>query len=102
MPYIVSNKVCSSCGESNKSFRYRWHGQNQNYLFVSKCAECEKAYTKKHQQEHREYWRTLNQKSYQNWTPEQKAKRNKDSLMRHKRTKKASRGGENFRAWIFT
>ena len=27
MPYIVIDKVCTKCGETNKPFRYRWHGQ---------------------------------------------------------------------------
>lgn len=94
MPYIVIDKVCTKCGETNKPFRYRWHGQNQTHLFVSRCAECEKAETRKHQQENREYWRQLNRTSYKNWSTEQKTKRNLDSLKRHKRTKVSSRGDE--------
>lgn len=94
MPYIVTDKVCSKCGETNKAFRYRWHGQNQKHLFVSRCAECEKAETRKHQQENREYWRQLNKASYRNWSIEQKTKRNLESLKRHKRTKVSSRGDE--------
>ena len=66
MPYLLSNRVCTSCGKTDKLFRYRWHGQNQKHLFVSKCADCEKAYTKQHQQNNREYWRELNKKSYLN------------------------------------
>lgn len=94
MPYILSNKICSSCNETNKLFRFRWHGQNQTHLFVSKCADCEKAYTKQHQQNNREYWRKLNQDSYRRWTSEQKAARNKARLLRHRRTRVASRGDE--------
>jgi len=94
MPYIVTDKVCTSCGGTNKPFRFRWHGQNKNYLFVSKCSDCEKEATRKHQQSFREYWRALNRKSYQKWTSEQKQKRNKQQLMRHNRTRVASRGDE--------
>jgi len=50
--------------------------------------------TKKHQQENRAYWRELNRKSYLNWSPEFKNKRNLDKLKRHRRTKVASRGDE--------
>ena len=94
MPYLMCDKTCSSCGEADKLFRYRWHGQNKSYLFVSKCAECEKAYTKKHQEENREYWREVNKKSYQNWSPEYRLKRSEETLRRHKRTKVSSRGDE--------
>lgn len=94
MPYLLCSKTCTSCGETDKPFRYRWHGQNQTYLFVAKCADCEKAYTKKHQEENREYWRALNKKSYQTWTPEYRLKRTEESLRRHKRTQVSSRGDE--------
>lgn len=53
-----------------------------------------KAATKKHQQANPEYWRELNKRSYQNWSPEFKAARIKQTMMRHKRTKVASRGDE--------
>jgi len=46
-----------------------------------------KDYTKKHQQENREYWRELNKRSYLNWSDEQKAKRLMESHKRHKRLK---------------
>ena len=52
------------------------------------------AATKAHQIKNREYWRELNRKSYQSWTPEYRAKRNKQTLMRHRRTKVACRGDE--------
>lgn len=94
MPYIKTNKVCTGCGETDKPFRYRWHGQNQKHLFVSRCQECEHKATKKHQEDNREYWRELNKKSYKNWTTEFKLKRNKQNLIRHKRTRVASRGDE--------
>ena len=94
MPYMFSDKTCSLCGESDKLFRYRWHGQNKSHLFVSRCADCEKRLTKEHQQKNRAYWRELNRKSYSNWSPEQKEKRNKQSYLRHKRTRVRSRGDE--------
>jgi len=94
MPYLQTNKVCSSCGITSGLFRYRWHGQNQKHLFVSKCADCEKAYTKKHQQENREYWRELNKKSYRNWSDEFRQKRILQATTRHKRIKQASFGDE--------
>jgi len=94
LPYIVCDKVCTKCGETSKPFRYRWHGQNQKHLFVSHCVDCEKAITKKHQQENREYWRELNKKSYSNWTEDFRAKRNKAASIRHKRTRISSRGDE--------
>jgi len=50
--------------------------------------------TKKHQQENRAYWRELNKKAYSKWTKEFRAKRNKESLLRHKRTKVSSRGDD--------
>lgn len=81
----MTDKVCSKCKETNKEFRYRWHGQNQKYLFISVCAECEKKYTKKHQQQNRKYWQELNKKSYRNRSKEQKEKRDLAALARHKR-----------------
>lgn len=77
-------------------FRQRvstWNPNPKTFL-VSKCRSCELQDTKKHQQKNPEYWRALNRKSYQNWSPEQKAKRVKDGLLRHKRTRVASRGDE--------
>jgi 5-methylcytosine-specific restriction endonuclease McrA len=50
--------------------------------------------TKRHQQNNREYWRELNRRAYLKWTPEYKAYRNMMSLIRHRRTKVASRGDE--------
>lgn len=50
--------------------------------------------TKKHQQENPEYWREKNKQYYQNWSDEFYSKRVKQALMRHKRTKVASRGDE--------
>lgn len=94
MPYIVADKTCTRCGENNKPFRFRWHGQNKKYLFVSRCQDCERNETRKHQQENREYWRQANKESYKRWSPEQKQKRIKQNLLRHKRTKIASRGDE--------
>lgn len=85
MPYLLTNKVCTRCQETNKLFRYRWHGQNQKHCFVSICKDCENNQTKKHQQENREYWRELNRRSYLNWTNEQKTKRLIESHKRHKR-----------------
>ena len=87
MPYIVTDKVCSKCGQTNKLFRYRWHGQNKKYLFVSHCKDCERAYTTQHQQQHRNYWRDLNKKSYKNWSLQQKEKRKLQGNLRHKRLK---------------
>ena len=85
MPKIMSNKICSKCGETNKLFRYRWHGQNKTHLFVSECRNCELKVTKEHQQKNKEYWRALNRKSYKNWTFEQKQSRLIKSNCRHKR-----------------
>jgi hypothetical protein len=48
-----------------------------------------KAATKKHQQENPEYWRELNRRSFQKWTPEYRAERNLKSLLRHKRIRQA-------------
>lgn len=76
MPYIVTDKICSKCGETNKLFRYRWHGQHKKHLFVSRCKECELAYTKAHQEQNREYWRELNKKSYQKTSATQVTRRN--------------------------
>lgn len=87
MPYLESDKTCSKCHKEGGLFRYRWHGQNQKHLFVSRCKECELAFTKKHQEENRQYWRALNKKSYQNWSVEQREKRLMENRKRHKRLK---------------
>ena len=50
--------------------------------------------TKKHQQENREYWRALNKRSYGNYDEQQLQKKNERALLRHKRTRVASRGDE--------
>lgn len=50
--------------------------------------------TKKHQQENREYWRALNKRSYENYDEQQLQKKNERALIRHKRTRVASRGDE--------
>jgi uncharacterized Zn finger protein (UPF0148 family) len=64
MPYLVTDKTCSKCGITSGLFRYRWHGQLQKHIFVSICSICEKATTKKHQEENREYWRKINREAY--------------------------------------
>ena len=87
MPYLQTTKICTRCQETDKLFRYRWHGQNQKHCFVSICKDCEKAQTKKHQQENREYWRELNKKSYANWSDEAYIKHYERTLLRHKHTK---------------
>lgn len=87
MPYIETDKICSKCKQSGKKFRYRWHGQNKKFIFVSQCEQCEKQITKEHQQKNREYWRECNRKSYRKWTETQKEKRKLDSNIRHKRLK---------------
>ena len=58
------------------------------------CIPCERAETKVHQENNREYWQAANKRSYANWSTEFYAKRVKESLLRHKRTKVASRGDE--------
>lgn len=87
MPYIIVDRICTKCNESNKLFRYRWHGQLQKHIIVSRCKDCELAYTKQHQQENREYWRELNRKAFKNWTNEFKANRRLKAHNRHKRLK---------------
>lgn len=47
--------------------------------------ECEKACTKKHQEDNRAYWQELNKRAYKNWTPEYRAKRLLQSNLRHER-----------------
>jgi len=94
MPYIQTTKTCSSCGITEGLFRYRWHGQSQKHLFVSKCRTCEFAETKKHQQENREYWREMNKRSYENYDEQQLQRKNERASIRHKRTRIASRGDE--------
>jgi hypothetical protein len=90
MPYIVTDKICSSCKETNKEFRYRWHRQDRKYLFVSQCKECENKITKTHQQENREYWRKLNKSSYERMSTEAKEKKNLRATLRHKRIRQAT------------
>jgi hypothetical protein len=84
----MTDKICTKCGETNKLFRYRWHNQNQKYLFVSRCYDCEKSYTKQHQENNREYWRELNRSSYRRWTSEFREQRNLQSSLRHNRIKR--------------
>ena len=95
MPYKHSDKLCTKCNTSGL-FRERLSTWNTNpkLFLVSICKNCEHKNTKKHQQENREYWQEMNRRSYLNWTSEQKQKRNKQSLLRHKRTRVASRGDE--------
>lgn len=100
MPYLMTNRTCTKCQETDKEFRFRWHSQNGSYLFVSRCRDCERDETRRHQQENREYWREMNRRSYRNWTCEQRQKRNLEGLMRHRRTKVASRGDE-FTEFVF-
>ena len=50
--------------------------------------------TKKHQQANPEYWRALNKRSYSNYSAEQMQRKNERALLRHKRTRVASRGDE--------
>ena len=85
MSYIRSTRICTKCKETNKLFRFRWHGQNGKYLLVSHCKECELKTTREHQKANREYWRKLNNKSYLNWSSEQKERRR---LKAHNRTKR--------------
>ena len=85
MPYIVTDKICSKCQQTNKPFRFRWHKQNKKHCFVSHCQDCERNTTLKHQQNNREYWRKLNRESYQNWSIEFKEKRRLQSHNRHYR-----------------
>jgi len=95
MPYIYSDKLCTKCKKTGL-FRQRITTWNKvpKTILISRCRDCEFQETKNHQKNNREYWRTLNKKSYQNWSPEQRQKRNFRVLERHKRTKVASRHDE--------
>ena len=94
MPFIVRELPCKKCGEANKLTRNRWNKQNQTYYLQTTCKDCERRYTKTHQQENRERWREYNKKSYLNWSDEVRLNRNRKQLFRHKRTRVASRGDE--------
>ncbi len=86
MPYIHSDQLCKKCNQPGL-FRNKWHNLNQKYYLQTTCRTCEFGATKKHQQENPEYWQALNRRAYKNWSPEQKQKRNEESLLRHKRIK---------------
>lgn len=52
------------CGKENQRTRLKFHKiQNKHYL-QSKCANCEKEETRKHQKQNRDYWRKLNRENY--------------------------------------
>lgn len=95
MPYTYSEKLCTTCFKPGL-FRERLTTWNPNpkKILISKCKVCEHQVTKNHQKTNKEYWQNLNKRSYLNWSLEQKQKRNKQSLLRHKRTRLASRGDE--------
>lgn len=91
MPY----KTCTKCKQSLSldSFRTRKYKTGIPYLY-SQCTSCEHKLTKEHQTNNREYWQSLNKKSYLNWSSEFRQKRNKQSLLRHTRIKNANRNDE--------
>lgn len=83
MPYI-----CNRCKEDREESQFRHRKINGSAVVNYRnkvCIPCERADTKKHQQENKEYWRELNRKSYKNWSDEQYAKRIMESNIRHKR-----------------
>jgi hypothetical protein len=94
MPFIVRKEPCKKCGCSDKLTRLRWNKQNNKNYLQTTCRDCEHIRTKEHQQQNREMWREYNRKSYLNWSDDTRAKRNKNNLFRHRRTKLASRGDE--------
>lgn len=73
MPYILREAPCKKCGLVNQKTRVRYNYQNKKEYLQTTCVSCERAATKKHQQENRDYWRALNKKTYFNLSPEKKA-----------------------------
>lgn len=80
--------VCNKCGEQREVNQYRIKPtpSNPSYRYKT-CIPCERDATKTHQKENRELWRSLNRKSYRNWSPEYKKFRTTLGLLRHRRIK---------------
>lgn len=82
---MIFSGPCKRCSTENQKYRIRPKKGNSGFTREYVCLSCERARIKKHQEENRQYWRDLNKRAYQNWSPEVRAKRLMLSHMRHKR-----------------